>query len=149
MGVHPTSVRLMGGCLTGVYLMGVCLLGVYLNGRAPHGRASDLVGVNLTGVQLMSVHLIDVYFMDVNTVPVNYYTFRFSDPVIPPPPTASGMTSELASSASPDPRPGIEPCSAASLHTTHYSGPLHFLQYIIRQLSNCSSPSLENENTLD
>jgi hypothetical protein len=26
----------------------------------------------------------------------------------------------------PDPRPGIEPCSAASLHATHYSGLLRF-----------------------
>jgi len=32
MGVHPTSVHLMGGCLMGVYPTGVCLLGVYLMG---------------------------------------------------------------------------------------------------------------------
>ena len=37
MGVHPTSVHLMGGCLirvylTGVHLTGMCLMGVYLIG---------------------------------------------------------------------------------------------------------------------
>jgi hypothetical protein len=59
MGVHPTSVHLIGGCLMGIYLTGVHLMG------------GCLMGMYLTGVYLMGVYLLAVYLTGVHPMGVH------------------------------------------------------------------------------